>query len=388
MARVEFYRHALTEDDIAAVADTLRGVFLTTGPRAAQFEQAFATYLGVEHAVTVSSCTAALHLALLGLGIGPGDEVITTPMTFIATANAILHTGATPVFVDVEPDTGNIDARQVERAISPRTRAVMPVHLYGLMADVRALDAVCRSHGLPIIEDAAHATEAVRDGFRPGQLGRAACFSFYATKNLTCGEGGAIATNDSALADTVKRLRSHGMSKEAAGRYTSRYQHWDMLMLGHKANLSDVNATLLLGQLPRLGAQLARREAIARRYESAFADLPGIRILAGRDGATSARHLFTILVEDGQRDEFLSRLQEKSIGVAVNYRAVHLLSYYRETFGFRRGAFPAAEAIGDRTLTLPLYPSMTDAEVDAVVGAVCAVAEELRMAAGTPVSAV
>ena len=263
MSRVEFYRHSLTEDDIAAAADTLRSVFLTTGPRAALFEEAFATYLGVGHAAAVSSCTSALFLCLQALDIGPGDEVITTPMTFIATANTILHAGATPVFVDVEPDTGNIDARQVERAITSRTRAVIPVHLYGLMADVQDLNDICQRQKLTMIEDAAHATEAVRDGFRPGQLGQAACFSFYATKNLTCGEGGAIATNDPALAESVRRLRSHGMSKEAAGRYTSRYQHWDMLSLGYKANLSDIQAALLVGQLPRLEAQLARREAIA-----------------------------------------------------------------------------------------------------------------------------
>jgi dTDP-4-amino-4,6-dideoxygalactose transaminase len=374
MARVEFYRHALTEDDIAAVADTLRSVFLTTGPRAAHFEQAFATYLGVEHAVSVSSCTSALYLCLRALNIGPGDEVITTPMTFIATANAILHAGATPVFADVEPDTGNLDVHRVQRAITSRTRAVIPVHLYGLMVDVRALTDLCRRHHLMLIEDAAHATEAVRDGLRPGQAGQAACFSFYATKNLTCGEGGAVATNDPALADAIKRLRSHGMSKEAAGRYTGRYQHWDMLTLGYKANLSDINAALLAGQLPRLAAQLARREAIARRYEAAFAGLPGVGFPIVRSGATSARHLFTIWVSPERRDETLWQLQERGIGVAVNYRAVHLLSYYREQFGFRPGDFPNAEAIGDSTLTLPLYPSMTDADVDEVIRCVTEVA--------------
>lgn len=370
MSRVEFYRHALTEEDIAAAADTLRSVFLTTGPRAALFEEAFATYLGVGHAAAVSSCTSALFLCLKALNIGPGDEVITTPMTFIATSNAILHAGATPVFVDVEPDTGNIDARQVERAVTSRTRAVIPVHLYGLMADVQDLSDICQRHKLMLIEDAAHATEAVRDGFRPGQIGQAACFSFYATKNLTCGEGGAIATNDPALAESVRRLRSHGMSKEAAGRYTGRYQHWDMLSLGYKANLSDIQAALLLGQLPRLEAQLARREAIAGRYESAFADLAGVGFPVVRGNATSARHLFTIWVEPGRRDECLWKLQEKGIGVAVNYRAVHLLSYYRAEFGFQPGDFPYAEAIGDRTLTLPLYPMMTDEQVDQVIEAV------------------
>jgi UDP-4-amino-4-deoxy-L-arabinose-oxoglutarate aminotransferase len=381
MSRVEFYRHALTEDDIAAAADTLRSVFLTTGPRAGLFEEAFARYLGVSHAATVSSCTSALFLCLKALNIGPGDEVITTPMTFIATANTILHAGATPVFVDVEPDTGNIDARKVERAITSRTRAVIPVHLYGLMADVQDLNDICQRHKLMMIEDAAHATEAVRDGFRPGQLGQAACFSFYATKNLTCGEGGAIATNDPALAESVRRLRSHGMSKEAAGRYTGRYQHWDMLSLGYKANLSDIQAALLVGQLPRLEAQLARREAIASRYEAAFAELPGVGFPVVRENATSARHLFTIWVEPGRRDEYLSKLQEKGIGVAVNYRAVHLLSYFRSEFGFQEGDFPYAEAIGDRTLTLPLYPVMTDDQVDQVIAAVTEVATAMAGAA-------
>jgi dTDP-4-amino-4,6-dideoxygalactose transaminase len=370
MPKVEFYRHALTEDDIAAAADALRSVFLTTGPRAALFEEAFATYLGVGHVATVSSCTSALFLCLKALNIGPGDEVITTPMTFIATSNAILHVGATPVFVDVEPDTGNIDARQVERAVTSRTRAVIPVHLYGLMADVQDLNDICQRHNLMLIEDAAHATEAVRDGFRPGQLGRAACFSFYATKNLTCGEGGAIATNDPVLAESVRRLRSHGMSKEAAGRYTGRYQHWDMLTLGYKANLSDIQAALLIGQLPRLEAQLARREAIASRYEAAFAKVPGVGFPVVRGNATSARHLFTIWVEPGRRDECLLKLQEKGIGVAVNYRAVHTLSYYRSEFGFQPCDFPYAEAIGDRTLTLPLYPMMTDEQVDQVIATV------------------
>jgi dTDP-4-amino-4,6-dideoxygalactose transaminase len=377
MARVEFYRHALTEEDIAAVADTLRSVFLTTGPRAALFEQEFAKYLGVAHAAAVSSCTSALYLCLRALNIGPGDEVITTPMTFIATANAILHAGATPVFVDVEPDTGNLDASAVKRAITSRTRAIIPVHLYGLMADVRSIDELCRRHNLMMIEDAAHATEAVRDGLRPGQLGHAACFSFYATKNLTCGEGGAIATNDAALADSVRRLRSHGMSKEAAGRYTGRYQHWDMLTLGYKANLSDIQAALLVGQLGRLDAQLVRRESIAARYEAAFSQVPGISFPIVRPGATSARHLFTIWTRPRRRDEFLAQLQEKGIGVAVNYRAVHLLSFYREQFGFAPGAFPNAERIGDSTITLPLYPGMTGEEVDQVIGAVTEVAAEL-----------
>jgi dTDP-4-amino-4,6-dideoxygalactose transaminase len=367
MRRVEFYRHSLTESDIAAAADVLRSVFLTTGPRSAAFERAFAEYLGVHNVVSLSSCTSALFLSLTALGVGPGDEVITTPLTFCATANAILHTGATPVFVDVEPETGNLDVSRVEQAITSRTRVVIPVHLYGLMVDMRALSHVCRRRGIIIIEDAAHAAEAERDGIRPGQLGQAACFSFYATKNLTCGEGGAVATQDAAMGESLRRLRSHGLSKEAAGRYTERYQHWDMLELGYKANLSDIQAALLVSQLPRLDTQLARREAIARRYEQAFASMPGVDFPRVPAGARSARHLFTIWAPPELRDEALRGLQDRGIGVAVNYRAMHLLSYYRTRFGFGPGSFPVAELIGERTITLPLYPMMSDDDVEYVI---------------------
>jgi UDP-4-amino-4-deoxy-L-arabinose-oxoglutarate aminotransferase len=375
MRRVEFYRHSLTESDIAAAADVLRSVFLTTGPRSAAFERAFAEHLGVHNVVSLSSCTSALFLALTALGVGPGDEVITTPLSFVATANAILHTGATPVFVDVEPETGNLDVSRVERAITNRTRVVIPVHLYGLMVDMRALSHLCRRRGIIIIEDAAHAAEAERDGVRPGQLGQAACFSFYATKNLTCGEGGAAATQDAAMAESLRRLRSHGLSKEAASRYnTDRYQHWDMLELGYKANLSDIQAALLLGQLPRLDAQLARREAICRAYEKAFADIPGLEFPRVPTGARSARHLFTIWAPPELRDETLRGLQERGVSVAVNYRAMHLLTYYAARFGYVPGSFPVAELIGDRTITLPMYPAMSDEDVEHVIGAVREVA--------------
>jgi len=374
MAKVEFYRHALKEEDIAAAAEVLRGIFLTTGPKTAKFEQAFAEYLGVNHVVGVMSCTAGLFLSLEALGIGPGDEVITTPMTFIATANTILHAGAKPVFVDVEPETGNIDVARVAAAINGRTKAIMPVHLYGLMADVRKLDELCKKHNLFMIEDAAHATEAARDGARPGVLGHTSCFSFYATKNLTCGEGGAVATNDPELNDKLRWLRQHGMSKSAADRYTGTYQHWDMIGLGFKANLTDVQAALLLGQLPRLAAQLKRREEVAQRYEQAFCKLQNVRFPRVVPGAVSARHLFTIWVPPARRDEILVALQTRGIGVAVNYRAIHLLSYYRQQFGFKPGDFPIAERIGDSTITLPLYPGISDEAVDEVISAVSEVA--------------
>jgi dTDP-4-amino-4,6-dideoxygalactose transaminase len=235
---------------------------------------------------------------------------------------------------------------------------------------VRTLTEIGATAKIPCIEDAAHATEAMRDGIKPGQISFASCFSFYATKNLTCGEGGAIATNDTELAERLRRLRQHGMSKGAAERYTGTYQHWDMVDLGFKANLSDIQAALLLGQIPRLAKQLERREQIARMYEQAFAGIDGLSFPTVPADARSARHLFTIWVPPQHRDSALSMLQSQGIGVAVNYRAIHLLTYYRERFGFERGSFPIAERIGDSTLTLPLYPSMSDEQVDSVIAAV------------------
>ncbi|MBI4862736.1 MAG: DegT/DnrJ/EryC1/StrS family aminotransferase [Candidatus Riflebacteria bacterium] len=374
MDKVDFYRHALQEEDVEAVAEVLHSIFLTTGPKTAAFEKAMAEFLSVRHVIGLTSCTTALFLCLKALDIGEGDEVITTPMTFIATANAILHAGATPVFVDVEPDTGNLDVERIEAAVTPRTRAVMPVHLYGSMVDMARLSELCRRRGLRLIEDAAHATEAERDGIRPGQKSDAACLSFYATKNLTCGEGGAVAVNDEAVAEKLGWLRLHGMTKSAADRYHGKYVHWDMVGLGYKANMPDILAALLLGQLPRLERQLERREAIARRYEDGFADFPAIRYPRVPAGARGARHLFTIWVSPERRDEILWRLQDRGIGVAVNYRAIHLLTYYSQRFGFRRGAFPVAERIGDSTLTLPLYPGLPDEAVDTVIRAVREVA--------------
>ncbi len=373
--KVEFYRHSLREEDIREVVKVLNSLFLTTGPVTAQVEEKLARYLDVKHVLCVTSCTSALFLSLKALGIGPGDEVITTPMTFIATANVILHTGATPVFVDVEPSTGNIDLEKFERAITPKTKAVIPVHLYGQMVDMKALSQICRDRGIHIVEDAAHALESSRKGVKPGQLGDTACFSFYATKNLTSGEGGAIALNDTSLYETLKKMRLHGMSKSAAERYSKKYRHWDMELLGYKANLPDVLSALLLHQIDRLEEQLQRREAICRQYEEAFSQIPGLDFPKVLPDSRSARHLFTIWVPRDRRDQTLSQLQEWGIGVAVNFRAVHLLSYYRKNFGFKPGDFPAAEEIGDRTITLPLYPSLKDEEVQYIIGAVREIAQ-------------
>ncbi len=376
---VDFYRHSLGEDEKAAVRGVLDSLFLTTGQKVYAFESAFEDYLGVAAVVCTAHATASLHLAMLAAGIGPGDEVVTTPMTFLSSSNAVVYAGGTPVFVDVDPTTANIDPAAVEAAITPRTRAIVAVDLYGLMADMVALRAIANRHSLVLVEDAAHCVEGRRDGFGPGQLADYGCFSFYATKNLTCGEGGAITARDAGKKTLLRQLGSHGMSKNAADRHAGKYEHWDMERLGYKYNLSDVNAALLLPQLPKLADRLLRREEICRRYEAAFRETPGITFPVVPEGMTSGRHLFTIWVDPARRDSVLAGIQARGVGVAVNYRAVHLTKFYGERFGFRRGMFPKAELIGDSTITIPLWPAMTDAQVDEVIAAVrAAVADPLR----------
>lgn len=363
--KIEFYRHNVGEAEIREIVDTLRSTFLTTGPKTALFEKKFSEYLGVQNAIGVMSATAGLFLVLKAWNIGPGDEVIVPPMTFIATANAVLHCGATPIFVDVEPETGNIDAEKIEASITPRTKAILPVHLYGQMVDMRKLRRIADRHGLKILEDSAHTIEGTRDGDRPGQVGDAASFSFYATKNIACGEGGAVVTNDLDLADRLRILRLHGMSKSAADRYHSEYRHWDMEMLGYKENMSDIQASLLLNQLATIEKKWERKEKICRYYESEF-QTAGIEFPQVMDNSKSARHLFTVWAKRGERDRALGDLQKRGLGVAINFRAIHLLTYYRERFGYRPGQFPVAEEIGDRTITIPMYPLLTDPEVEYV----------------------
>lgn len=374
-AKIEFYRHHLGRAEAKAVAGVIDSLFLTTGKKCAEFELAFADYLGAPKVVAVSSGTAGLVLALKALNIGSGDEVITTPMTFVATANACLEVGAKPVFADVEPDTGNLSVEQAAAAVTEQTAAILPVHLYGAMCDMVGLRALADEHGLKLIADCAHAVESRRDGFGSADLIDAAVYSFYATKNLTCGEGGAVACADEAIAKRIKLLRMHGMSREAAERYHGKYQHYDVAEVGLKANLPDLLAAMLLPQIAGIDARLARREQIALRYEAAFAAMDGVDFPRVDQGTVSGRHLFTIWVE--QRDEFLGRLQARGIGVAVNYRPVHLLALYRERLGFGPGDFPQAERIGDSTISLPFYPLLSDEEVERVIAAVGETAAEL-----------
>lgn len=366
MQKIEFFRHNISAQDIERVNSVLRSIFLTTGETVKEFEEKFSNYLGSKYAVGVTSCTAALHLSLLAAGIGPGDEVITTPLSFCATANSILHAGAKPVFVDVEEDTGNINHELIEKAITERTRAIIPVHLYGQMCDMKKIKGIADRYGLKVIEDAAHSIEAERDGIRPGQLSFSACFSFYATKNITSGEGGAVVTNDTTVANNLKMLRLHGIDRSAIDRYTKRYQHYDMPILGWKYNMDNIQAALLIGQLERIDELWEKRDRLWRLYEEELRKVKNIKLLKTLSGTRHARHLFTILVPPEKRDVILWRLQESGIGVAVNYRPIHLFSFYRKTFGYKEGDFPVAEEIGSRTISLPLYPSLKEEELKTV----------------------
>lgn len=368
--KVEFYRHNLGLSETQSLTHALQGIFLTSGPLTGKFEEKFADYLNCRRVVGTYSCTTALFLCLKALEIGPGDEVITSPMTFVATSNAILEAGAVPVFVDVEEKTGNIDATLIEKSVTRKTKALLVVHLYGHMCDMKKIYDIARCHDLYLIEDAAHCVEGERDGIRPAELSDAACFSFYATKSLTSGEGGAIATNNKTLAEKLQLLRSHGMNKEASERYTGKYQHWDMVCMGYKGNMFDIQAALLLPQISMLAENLEKRREIFNKYIEAFKSADGIDFPVTMDQTHHAHHLFTIWVNPDNRDEFMNRLQQEEVGVAVNYRPVHLLSYYQQSMGFREGMFPKAEMIGKRTVSLPFYPKMSNDDVMKVIRAV------------------
>jgi dTDP-4-amino-4,6-dideoxygalactose transaminase len=373
--RVPFAPPAIGRDEIEEVVKTLQSGWLTTGPRVQQFEQSFAEYVGAPHAVAVNSCTAALHLSLLAAGLGPGDEVITTPLTFCATANTIVHTGATPVFADIDPATMNLDAGAAAEAVTGRTRALLPVHFAGRPADALALQPLSAHHGLTLIEDAAHAVEAISQVGKIGSTADFTCFSFYATKNLTTGEGGMVTTTSADRADRLRIASLHGMSRDAWARYApGACGDYEVVMAGFKYNMMDIQAAIGLHQLAALDARLRRREEIWCRYEVGLGHLPLTLPAAVEPGTRHARHLFTVLVDAAEcgmpRAALQSALRERGVSTSIHFRALHLQPFYAERFGFRRGMFPHAELVSDQTLSLPLSAALSDAEVDAVIEAI------------------
>ena len=373
----------ILEDEIREVVDTLRSGWIGTGPKVRRFERMFAEYIGAKHAVALSSCTAGLELALEVLGIGPGDEVITTPLTFSATANVIVHRGARPVFADIELPSMNIDPNEIERRITPKTKAIIPVHFAGRPCRMDDIMDIARRHGLFVIEDAAHAIEAWYRGRKIGTIGDMTCFSFYATKNLTTAEGGMVTTENDEWAEEIRIKSLHGISKDAWRRYTEAgFQPYDTLYAGYKFNMTDIQASLGIHQLRRIEENLKIRERIWRRYNEAFADIPEIITPAEEEGIRHARHLYTILLDIDRlridRNRFIELLKAENIGAGIHYIALHLHSFYRKTFGYKRGDFPNAEYVSDRTVSLPLSPKMTDQDVEDVIRAVRKVVENVR----------
>ena len=362
------------EEEIAEVVDSLRSGWLTTGPKVRRFEEEFASYTEAKCAVAVNSCTAALHVALAALGIGSGDEVIVPTMTFCATANVVVHLGATPILVDVGEDY-HISVEAIERAITPRTRAIIPVHYAGEPCDMDEILALARRHGLKVVEDAAHAVGADYRGRKIGSHGDAVCFSFYATKNMTTGEGGMVTTNDPALADRIRTLILHGMSHDAWKRYTKAGSwFYEVLEPGFKCNMTDIQAALGIHQLRRLDGFVKTRQSIAHRYARALSRLPGVTLPKERPDRSHIYHLYPVRIDEDEtgvpRDRFIDLLRDANIGTSVHFIPLHRHPAYRDRFGYRPESFPMAEHLYSGLASLPLYPGMSEADADDVIEAV------------------
>jgi len=379
-----FDRPDIGEEEIAAVADVLRSGWLTTGPQTAEFERRFAEYVGVGHALALNSCTAAMQIALAAWDIGPGDEVITSPLTFCSTAHIIVHLGAIPVLADVSPDDYNLNPDCVAQRITPRTRVLLPVHLAGLPCRIGALLMLAHAHGLEVLEDAAHAAGAQVNGQKIGSIGDATAFSFYATKNLTTGEGGMLTSSDGDLIERARTWHLHGMSRDAWKRYTAEGSwRYDVLLPGFKANMTDLQAALGLVQLAKLERNNARRGEIQQRYTAAFSQMPElIPAPRARPGDRQAYHLYILRLNPERlridRGRFFQELAGRGIGASVHFIPLYRLSYYQERFNWRPEDFPVTETIFHSAISLPCYPRMSQADVDRVITAVGEIVEAYR----------
>ena len=371
----------LGDEEIEEVVHCLRSGWLTTGHKVKQFEREFGEFIGAKHALAVNSCTAALHLALEAVGVGPGDEVITTPMTFTATAAVIEHLGARPVFADCTAQTLNIDPAEIQRRLSPRTKAILPVHFAGQACDMDAIAEVARGAGVPVIEDAAHAIPTRYKGRMVGTLSDVTCFSFYATKNVTTGEGGMVVTDRDDIMERMRLMHLHGMSKDAWKRYTQNGS-WscEILAPGFKYNLTDIAAAIGIHQLRKCDTFHRRRLGIADQYDAAFAGLPGISIPRVEDRESHGWHLYVIQIDPERltidRDAFIDRLIARNIGVSVHFIPLHVHPYYRERYALQPSDFPNAWAAYERIVSLPIYAKMTDDDVRHVIDAVRGIAQE------------
>lgn len=379
---LSFSPPSITEAEIEAVVDTLRSDWITTGPKTKQFEAAFADYLSAKAALALNSCTAGLHVALVTCGIGPGDEVITTPMTFCSSVNVIEHVNAKPVLADVEPDTLTIDPDRVAEAITPRTKAILPVHYAGHPADMAPIMELARQHNLVVIEDAAHSLPASYRGQRVGTIGDFAAFSFYATKNLTTAEGGMLVGSPQAI-DRARVVGLHGMNRDAWKRYSAEGSwYYEVVTPGFKYNMTDIQAAIGLVQLERLAAMQQRRREIVMQYQQAFSQVEALQTPVERPDVESAWHLYVLRLNLDRltinRSTFIEQLKARQIGTSVHFIPIHLHPYYRDKYGWKPEDFPVAYQEFQRTISLPLYPGLTDDDVADVIAAVIEICEEHR----------
>jgi len=375
-----FARPLIGQEDIKEVVDTLNSDWLTTGPKTHLFEEEFAKYIGCKYAVAVNSCTAALHISLAALEIGKGDEVITTPYTFISTVNVILQQGAIPVFVDIKPDTLNINPDLIREKINDKTKAIMPVHFAGQPCEMEKIMKIAKDNNLMVIEDAAHAISAEYEGRKIGTIGEATSFSFYPTKNMTTGEGGMVTTNDEKLMNKFKIWSLHGISKDAWKRYSAEGSwYYEVVCPGYKYNTTDIQASLGLHQLEKLNNFQRKREKIVKAYNEAFEDMKEITIPFVKDNIKHAWHLYVIQIVPEKlkinRNQFIEALRAENIGTSVHFIPAHLQPYYRDTFGFKKGDFPNAEYAFERVISLPLFPKMSDKDVNDVINSVKKIVE-------------
>jgi len=373
-----FAKPLIAQDAIDDVTRCLESGWLTTGPRTIEFEEVFKNHSGAKYAVSLNSATAGMHGAFSALGLKKEDEVITTPMTFAATVNAIIFAGATPVLADIDPKTLNILPSEIEKKINSRTKALAPVHFAGRPCDMAAIDAIAKKHNLWVIEDAAHALGAVTNGQKIGKAGakKAAVFSFHPTKNITTGEGGMVCTDDESMAEMLSVFRQHGMSKGAWNRYAAKGKtHYDILLPGLKYNMMDIQAVIGLSQMKRLEGFNKRRAEIVAQYMQAFKDTKGLILpSAVKEGDVHSWHIFSPLIDTDNlkitRDEFMKLMGAQNIGTALHYQAVHLFSYYQQAYGWKQGDYPGAEFVASRIVSLPLFPAMTQEDIDDTILAV------------------
>ena len=364
----------IEQEEIDEVVECLKSGWIGTGPRVNKFENAFCDYIGSKYAIALNSCTAALHLSMLISDVSIGDEVITTPMTFAATANAILHTGAKPIFVDVEKDSMNIDPTLIEKVISPKTKAILPVHFAGRPCNMDHIMEIAQKNNLLVIEDAAHAVEAKYKGKKIGNIGDMTCFSFYVTKNLVTGEGGMITTNNEEWSKKIKIRALHGMTSDARMRYANEnYKHYQVIAPGFKYNMMDIQASLGIHQLKRLDKNFDRRKEIWNIYNKAFENLPVTTPSEEKD-TVHGRHLYTLLLDLDNlkisRDEFLGEIVRENIGVGVHFISLHLQPYFKETFGLKKDDFPNSAFISERTVSIPFSAKLTEKDVQDVINAI------------------